>query len=167
MFLHRIDPILLLLCLYCIISSFRLLPCYNKYQHTWCIVMVYHRGDRLVMLIHTFSVLFLKLNKLRGQNESAIHLSNNVNPAITKIYRLYQKVNGSHHGDSPLLKPTGTHIATQSLPGPTTLEYGKVISVKAMALCTKNVFYRLEGCAASISEFEIQAIVTAVWCAAH
>ena len=29
------------------------------------------------------------------------------------------KVNGSHHGDNPLLKPTGIQIATKSLPAPT------------------------------------------------
>ena len=29
------------------------------------------------------------------------------------------KVNGSHRGDSPLLKPTGIQIVTKPLPGPT------------------------------------------------
>ena len=33
------------------------------------------------------------------------------------------KVNGSHHGDSPLLKPTGIKIATKPLPGPTDGEH--------------------------------------------
>ena len=31
-------------------------------------------------------------------------------------------VNGSHHGDSPLLKPTGIPIATKSLPDPSNRE---------------------------------------------
>ena len=33
------------------------------------------------------------------------------------------KVNGSHHGDSPLLKPTGIQIATTPLPGPANREH--------------------------------------------
>ena len=37
------------------------------------------------------------------------------------------KVNESHHGGSPLLKPTGIQIATNPLPGPTNREYRKLI----------------------------------------
>ena len=39
------------------------------------------------------------------------------------------KVDGSHHGDNPLIKPTGVQITTQSLPGPATREYWNVIGV--------------------------------------
>ena len=38
------------------------------------------------------------------------------------------KVNGSHHGDKPLLKPTGIQFATISLPCPTTPEHRKLIT---------------------------------------
>ena len=51
------------------------------------------------------------------------------------------KVNGSHHGDSPLLKPTGIKIATKPLPGPTNREHRKLIGVKAMSLGTNYSFY--------------------------
>ena len=44
------------------------------------------------------------------------------------------KVNGSHHGDNPLLKPTGIQIATKSLPGPTTREHRKLIRVKTVSV---------------------------------
>ena len=37
------------------------------------------------------------------------------------------KVNGSHHGDNPLLRPTGIQIATKPLPGPTNREHRKPI----------------------------------------
>ena len=42
------------------------------------------------------------------------------------------KVKGSHHGDSPLLKPTGIQIATKPLPGSTTREHRKLIGVKTI-----------------------------------
>ena len=43
------------------------------------------------------------------------------------------KIDGSHHDDNPVLKPTEIQIATKSLPGPTTREYRKVIGVKTMS----------------------------------
>ena len=44
------------------------------------------------------------------------------------------KVNGSHHGDNPLLKPTGIQIATKPLPGSTNREHRKLIGVKTMSV---------------------------------
>ena len=44
------------------------------------------------------------------------------------------KVNGSHHGDSPLLRPTGTQIATKHIPGTTNREHRKLIGVKNVSL---------------------------------
>ena len=49
---------------------------------------------------------------------------------VTKRYDT--KVYGSHHGDNPLLKPTGIQIATKSLPGLTTGGHRKLIRVKTM-----------------------------------
>ena len=51
------------------------------------------------------------------------------------------KVNGSHHGDSPLLRPTGIQIATKSLPGPANREHRKLIGVKTMSLGMNYSFY--------------------------
>ena len=45
-------------------------------------------------------------------NKSAIDLSN-VHPACGHK-EVLSKVNGSHHGDNPLLRPTGIQIATNS-----------------------------------------------------
>ena len=56
------------------------------------------------------------------------------------------KVNGSHHGDSPLLKPAGIQIATKPLPGPTSREHRKLTGVKTMSLDTKYSFYCLDCC---------------------
>ena len=42
--------------------------------------------------------------------------------------------------DSPLLKPTGTQIATKPLPGPTTREHRKHIGIKTMSLGTSYSF---------------------------
>ena len=53
------------------------------------------------------------------------------------------KVNGSHHGDNPLLKLKRIQIATKSLPGPTTREHPKLIGVKAMSLGMTYSFYCL------------------------
>ena len=36
------------------------------------------------------------------------------------------KVNGTHHGDNSLLKPTGIQIAIKPLPGPTNREHRKL-----------------------------------------
>ena len=41
-------------------------------------------------------------------------------------------VSVSQHGDNPLLKSTGIHIATKSLPGPITQEHRKLIGVSAI-----------------------------------
>ena len=59
------------------------------------------------------SVLSLQLKKLR-RHKSAIDLSN-ANPAQSRLWsQRGTKVNGSHHGDNPLLRPTGIQIATKS-----------------------------------------------------
>ena len=55
------------------------------------------------------------------------------------------KVNGSHHGDSLLLKPTGIQIATKPMPGPTSREHQKRIGVKTISLGTNYSFYVLSG----------------------
>ena len=53
----------------------------------------------------------LQLKKLRWwHNESPIDLSN-VNPACG--HKRVIKADGSHHGDNPLLRPTGIQIATK------------------------------------------------------
>ena len=56
------------------------------------------------------------------------------------------KINGSHHGDSPLLKPTGIQIATKSMPDPINREHRKLIDVKTMSLGTNYSLYCLECC---------------------
>ena len=56
------------------------------------------------------------------------------------------QVDGSHHGDNPLLKPTGIQIATKSLPGPTNREHRKLVGVKTMSLRTNYSFYCLMCC---------------------
>ena len=67
------------------------------------------------------------------------------------------KVNGSHHGDNPLLRPTGIQIATKSLPGPTNREHRKLIGMKTtspgmnyslypgMLPVFQNLNYKLRG----------------------
>ena len=92
----------------------------------------------------------------------------------------------SHHGYSPLFKPTGIQIATKSMPGPTNQEHRKLFGVKTMSLGTNYSFYcciwsaariseselliqatgKTVWCAASISESELQATEKTVWCAA-
>ena len=44
------------------------------------------------------------------------------------------KVNGTHHGDSPKLKPIGIQIATKPLPGPTNRQHRELIGVKTMSI---------------------------------
>ena len=59
---------------------------------------------------------------------------------ITNRYYCSTKINGSHHGDSTLLKPLGVQIATKSLPAPTTREHRKLIGVISYS------FYCLKCC---------------------
>ena len=54
------------------------------------------------------------------------------------------KVNGSHHGESPLLKPTGIQIATKPLPSPTNRKHRKHIGVKKMSTGTNYSLYSLD-----------------------
>ena len=61
------------------------------------------------------------------------------------------KVNWSHRGDDPLLKPKWIKIATKPLPGSANREHRKLISVKTLSLGTNYRFHCLEWCAASIS----------------
>ena len=56
------------------------------------------------------------------------------------------KANGSHHGDNPLLRPTGIQIAIKPLPAPTNREHRKLIGVKTMSLDTKYSFCCRECC---------------------
>ena len=53
---------------------------------------------------------------------------------------------GHRHGDHPLLRPTGTPIATKSLPGPTNREHRELIGVKTISLGTSYSLYCLECC---------------------
>ena len=65
----------------------------------------------LLLLIHTFSVLSLQLKKL-GVTQQVSH------GLIICQSRLWSrrctKVNESHRGDNPLLRPTGIQIATKN-----------------------------------------------------
>ena len=66
----------------------------------------------LLLLIHTFSVLSLQLTEETTVTQQVSHRP------IKYQSRLWSqrgtKVNGSHHGDDLLLRPTGIHIATKS-----------------------------------------------------
>ena len=53
------------------------------------------------------------------------------------------KVNGSHHGSNPLLRPTGIQIATKFLPGPTNREHRKLIGIETIFLGTNYSFFCL------------------------
>ena len=53
------------------------------------------------------------------------------------------KVNGSHRGENPLLRPTAIQIAKKSLLGLTNREHRKLIGVKTMSLGMKYSFYCL------------------------
>ena len=44
------------------------------------------------------------------------------------------KVNGPHHGENPLLKPTEIQSTIKSLPGPTTRDHRKHVGIKMMSL---------------------------------
>ena len=95
-------------------------------------------NTRLLLSVHTFSVLLsLQLKKLRWHNESAIALFKYQSRSRSQGRT---KVNGSHHGDNPLLRPTGIQIATKSLPDPTNREHGKLVGVKTMSLGTNYSF---------------------------
>ena len=49
------------------------------------------------------------------------------------------KVNGSHHGDSSLLKPTGIQIATKPFRGPTNREHREFIGRIGNERCLKKI----------------------------
>ena len=61
----------------------------------------------------------------------------------THISQRSTKVNGSHHGDNLLLRPTGIQNAIKFLPGPTNREHRKLIGVETMSLGTNCSFYCL------------------------
>ena len=61
-------------------------------------------------------------------------------------------VKGSHHGDSPLLKPTGIQIATKPMPGTTKREHRRFIDVKKVSLFGYELQFLLSG-----QKFELQA----------
>ncbi|CAM9409532.1 unnamed protein product [Ascophyllum nodosum] len=50
-----------------------------------------------------------------------------MNPSPARGHERGTEVNGSHHGDNPLLKPTGIPTTT-TLPGPTNRDYRKLLS---------------------------------------
>ena len=54
-------------------------------------------------------------------------------------------VNGSYHGDSPLLKLAGIQIATKLMPGTTNREHRELIGVKTMPLFGYEVQFLLSG----------------------
>ena len=56
------------------------------------------------------------------------------------------KISGPHHGDSPLLKPTGIQIAKKPMPGTSNREHRQLIHVKTMSMGTNCSFYYLECC---------------------
>ena len=65
------------------------------------------------------------------------------------------KVDGSHHGDIPLLRPNrDPNRDKKSLPGPTNREHGKLIGVKTMRLGTTNCCFYSVWSVSSISESE-------------
>ena len=115
-YLYRLWLLLLLLLLFILLMRI-LLPLYPSTYYLLpalffiLIAMQVRYSCCLLLLIHTFSVLSLQLKKLRRHNKSAIDLSN-ANLACGD--KRGTKVNGSHHGDNPLLRPTGIQIATKS-----------------------------------------------------
>ena len=54
-------------------------------------------------------------------------------------------VNGSHNGESPLLKSTGIQFATKSMLGKTNGEQRRLIGVKTMSLFGYEVQFVLFG----------------------
>ena len=65
------------------------------------------------------------------------------------------KVNGSHHGDNPLLHPARIQIATKFLPGPTAREYRNFWASRRYLWVRTTV--STVWSVATISEFELQA----------
>ena len=64
-----------------------------------------------MVLIHTFSVLSLQLKKLRCDTQQVSHRPVKCQSRLRS--RRGTEVNGSHHGNNPLLRPTGIQIATK------------------------------------------------------
>ena len=65
----------------------------------------------LLLLIHTFSVLSLQLKKTTVTQQ----VSHRPIKCQSRLWaQRGTKVNGSHHGDNPLLRPTGIQIVTKS-----------------------------------------------------
>ena len=60
------------------------------------------------------------------------------------------KVNRSHHGANPLIRPREIQIATKSLSSPTNREHRKLIDTKTISLGTNHNFYCLECCQSEI-----------------
>ena len=70
------------------------------------------------------------------------------------------KVNWSHHGDNPLLRPTGMQIATKYVSGLTNRQHRKLIGVKTMSLGMNYSFYCCIWSPASILKSELLIINT-------
>ena len=94
----------------------------------------------LMMMIHISSVLSEETTLTQQVSHTPLKCQSRSGP------QRGTKVNGSHRGDNPLLKPTRIHIAEQSLPCPTTREHRELIGVKTMSLCTNGSFYCQECC---------------------
>ena len=90
-----------------------------------------HLGNVLLLLIHTFSVLSLQLKKttvtlqVSHRHVVVVVFFTLINRASTIPSNIRgcqsgtwsqrgTKVNGSHHGDNPLLRPAGIQIATKN-----------------------------------------------------
>ena len=89
-----------------------------------------------MLLIRTFSDLSLQLlKKLHSTvTQQVSHRPIKRRSRLSLWSRRGAKVNGTHHGDNPLLKPEGIRIATKPIPGPTNREHSKLIGVKAIYL---------------------------------
>ena len=76
----------------------------------------------MLLLIHTFSVLFLATEETTVVVVVVFTLTDRASTTPSNIRGCQSgtwsqrgtKVNGSHHGDNPLLRPTGIQIATKS-----------------------------------------------------
>ena len=93
--------------------------------------------------IHTFSILLLQLKKLRSHNKSAIDLSN-ANPC--RGHQELRQSTGHINCESPLLKPTGTQLATKSMLGTTNGEHRKLVGVETIYLFGYEVRFVLLWC---------------------
>ena len=93
-------------------------------------------------LIHTFSILSLKLKKLRRHNKSAIDLSN---ANYGRGHQELRRSTGHINGERPLLKSTGIQFVTKYMLGTTNGEHRKLIDVETVSLFGYEVRFVLLG----------------------